>query len=148
MRKGFTLVECVLAGALLSLLSIALLKGVAVATRIAEENAQLLAADGVAWDAVWKTFNEDYDSIALGTSSVKLSESAAPSLYFGDDCKAELVLVVTNFNMGTKVGGEWKYSPMKSIEADVTWGVKGNRKSLSSFHQVFVYRSDLGRVKK
>ena len=147
MRKGFTLVECVLAGTLLSLLSIALLKGVAVATRIAEENAQLLAADGVAWDAVWKTFNEDYDDIPVGSNTVWLSQSAAPQLYV-EGYQAELTVVVTNFNMGTKVGGEWKYSPMKSIEADVAWGVKGNRKSLSSFHRVFVYRSDLGRVKK
>ena len=147
MRKGFTLVECVLAGALLSLLSIALLKGVAVATRIAEENAQLLAADGVAWDAVWKTFNEDYDSIAVGSNTVWLSESAAPSLYI-EGSKAQLTIVVTNFTMGTKVDGKWKSYPMKSITANVTWGPQGNRKSLQNYHTNFVYRSELGRVKK
>ena len=147
MRKGFTLVECAVAGALLAALALVFLQGIGVATRIAEENARLLAADSVAWDAVWKTFNEDYDSIAVGSNTVWLSESAAPQLYV-EGSKAQLTIVVTNFTMGTKVGGEWKYSPMKSIEADVAWGVKGNRKSLSNFHRVFVYRSDLGRVKK
>ena len=33
------------------------------ATRIATENAQLLAADSLAWDAIWKTFNVPYDSL-------------------------------------------------------------------------------------
>ena len=122
MRKGFTLVECAVAGALLAALALVFLQGIGVATRIAEENARLLAADGVAWDAVWKTFNEDYDSIAIGSNTVWLSESAAPQLYV-EGYQAELTVVVTNFNMGTKVGGEWKYSPMKSIEADVAWGV-------------------------
>ena len=144
MRRGFSLVECAIAAALLSISALALLKGIPVATRIATENAQILAADAVAWDAVWKTFNEDYDSIALGTSTVKLSESAAPQLYV-DGYQAELTVVVTNFNMGTKVGGEWKYSPMKSIAANVTWGPQGARKSLQNYHTNFVYRSDVRR---
>ena len=147
MRKGFTLVECAVAGALLAALALVFLQGIGVATRIAEENARLLAADGVAWDAVWKTFNEDYDSIAVGSNTVWLSESAAPSLYV-EGSKAELTIVVESFSMGTKVDGKWKSYPMKSITANVTWGPQGNRKSLQNYHTNFVYRSELGRVKK
>ena len=146
MRKGFTLVECAVAGALLATLALVFLQGIGVATRIAEENARLLAADGVAWDAVWKTFNEDYDSIAIGSNTVWLSESAAPSLYV-EGSKAELMIVVESFSMGTKVDGDWKFFPMKSISANVTWGPQGSRKSLSDYHDVFVYRSDVRRGK-
>ena len=144
MRKGFTLVECAVAGALLAALALVFLQGIGVATRIAEENARLLAADGVAWDAVWKTFNEDYDSIAVGSNTVWLSESAAPSLYV-EGSKAELTIVVESFSMGTKVDGKWKSYPMKSITANVTWGPQGNRKSLQNYHTNFVYRSDVRR---
>ena len=147
MRRGFSLVECAIAAALLSISALALLKGIPVATRIATENAQILAADAVAWDAVWKTFNEDYDSIALGTSTpVKLSESAAPSLYI-EGSEAELTIAVESFSMGTKIDGDWKFFPMKSISANVTWGPQGNRKSLQNYHTNFVYRADVRRGK-
>ena len=147
MRKGFSLVECAIAAALLSIAALALLRGIPVATRVATENAQLLAADGVAWDAVWKTFNEKYDNITIGSNSVKLVEAAAPLLY-AEGSEAELSLVVKEFDMGTEVDGKWKSYKMKSISANVTWGSQENRKSLSDYHEVFVYRSELGRVKK
>ncbi len=142
MRKGFTLVECTLAGAILSVLAIAFFKGISVATHIATENAQLLAADGVAWDAVWKTFNEPYESI----SGVRcdLSKAIAPTLY-AEDCPATLtvnVSTVTNF------------PHLKCISADVEWGPermmdgKMARRKLSDYHSVFVYRSEIRRTKK
>ena len=52
MRDGFTLLECTLAGALLCLLAVALLEGIGVTTRVARENAEMLSADAVAWDAL------------------------------------------------------------------------------------------------
>lgn len=152
MRRGFSLVECAIAAALLSISALALLKGIPVATRIATENAQLLAADAVAWDAVWKTFNEDYGDIAVGSNTVNLVEAAAPILYCGDEVadeyKTKLTLVVKQFTMTTEVAGDLKPYSMKSIEADVEWGPKDARKRLSEYHHVFVYRSELGRVKK
>ncbi len=57
MRKGFTLTECMVAGAIFCVTALALLQGIPMVNRIATENAQLLAADAVAWDAAWKTFN-------------------------------------------------------------------------------------------
>ena len=62
-KRGVTLIEVMLAGAILTLLSLALFSGISVAARIAHENAELLSAEAVAWDAVWKRFNEDYSKI-------------------------------------------------------------------------------------
>ena len=67
MRRGVTLAECMIASAVLGLLVLVLLSGVTVATRIADDNAQLLAAEAVAWDAAWKRFNEDYKDAAGNT---------------------------------------------------------------------------------
>ena len=137
MRKGFTLLECTLAGALLSLLAVVFLEGVSVATRISTANAQLLAADGVAWDAVWKKFNEDYGSLSCGTFDETLVESAAPSLYVAG---SEAKLSVT-------VSALPGYPHLKCISADVEWGPGGRRRKLSEYHDVWVYRSNLERVK-
>lgn len=137
MRKGFTLVECAVAGALLSLLSLALLGGVSVATRVANDNAQLLAADGVAFDAVWTVFNLNYGSIGLGTTKVELSEAAAPSLYYPDAGDRAFLTVVVSAVPGYD---------MKEISADVEWGPQGRRRRLSDFHETFsVRRSSLNR---
>ena len=119
MRRGFTLVECELAAAFLGLSAFFLLKGVPLATRIATENAQLLAADSLAWDAAWKTFNVPYASLPekfneealtvgrtgfgpsddhdIDVSKVKVCElpaAAAPELYVAGSPAVLLVAVV------------------------------------------------------
>ena len=135
MRKGFTLVECAVAGALLSLLALALLGGVSVVTRVANDNAQLLAADGVAFDAVWTVFNLDYGMIRTSTNAVVMSEAAAPSLY-NPEKPAVLTVVVS------PVPGY----DMMDISADVEWGPPNRRRRLSDFHEAFsVSRSSLNR---
>ncbi len=64
MHKGFTLTECIVTTAILLLLVVCgFLNGIPMATKIATENAQLLAADSLAWDAAWKTFNVPYESL-------------------------------------------------------------------------------------
>ena len=137
MRKGFTLVECAVAGALLAALALVFLQGIGVATRIAEENARLLAADGVAWDAVWKKFNEGYGNMSYGTRTETLVESAAPALY-AEGCEAKLTVQVS------AVPG---FSHLKCISADVEWGPDGCRRKLSDYHDVWVFRSSLERSK-
>ncbi len=145
MRRGFTLVECAVAGAILSVSALAFMQGVAVATHIARDNAQLLAADGVAWDAAWKTFNENFDNIPLGKTVETLTESAAPSLYL-EDSEAVLTMNVTSMTLSSEVGGKDVFYVMKTIAADVEWGPPDRRKKLSDYHNVFLYRSDLRRV--
>lgn len=131
MRDGFTLLECTLAGALLCLLAVALLEGIGVTTRVARENAEMLSADAVAWDALWTAFNMDDRSLALVTSERALSEAAAPDLYHAAH-PAQLKLWVS------PVPG---FPSLKGISAAVEWGA-APRKALTNF----VYRSSLRRV--
>ena len=131
MRDGFTLLECTLAGALLCLLAVALLEGIGVTTRVARENAEMLSADAVAWDALWTAFNMDDRSLALATSERVLSEAAAPDLYHAAH-PARLKLWVS------PVPG---FPSLKGITAAVEWGAAPS-KALTNF----VYRSSLRRV--
>ena len=131
MRDGFTLLECTLAGALLCLLAVALLEGIGVTTRVARENAEMLSADAVAWDALWTAFNMDDRSLALATSERVLSEAAAPDLYHAAH-PARLKLWVS------PVPG---FPSLKGITAAVEWGA-APRKALTNF----VYCSILRRV--
>lgn len=62
-KAGVTLVEVMLAGALTALVSLATLEGFVVAAKIAHENAEVLRADGVAFDLLWRKFYADYDNL-------------------------------------------------------------------------------------
>ena len=62
-KAGVTLVEVMLAGALTALVSLATLEGFIVAAKISHENAELLCADGVAFDLLWHKFYTDYDNL-------------------------------------------------------------------------------------
>ena len=63
LKAGVTLVEVMLAGALTALVSLATLEGFIVAAKIAHENAEVLRADGVAFDLLWRKFYADYDNL-------------------------------------------------------------------------------------
>ena len=148
MRKGFTLVECMLATSIICLLTLVLFEGVIMSTRIAHENADLLAAEAVAWDAVWKRFNEDFDWLARGTVTVNLSDPMAPQLMKYD---AKPVLKVTVGDTD-EAGFSSLATDMLKISADVEWGPSGRRRKLSDLSvtpgepYVKVFRSRLGRT--
>jgi len=140
MKGGFTLVECMLASAILGVSCLVLFEGVGVCARVAHENAQLLAAEGVAWDAVWKRFNESYDDLVLNESTgwQNLSDAAAPSL-----AGLEPKIRVSVLPMTT----EGRRADMKVIQADVEWGPATARRRLSDGgHDVRVCRGSLGRA--
>ena len=142
MRRGVTLAECMVASAVLGLLALVLISGVTIATRIADDNAQLLAAEAVAWDAAWKRFNEGYGSLVLNetTGWQNLSSNAAPvlSVY---DTPAKLCVDVS------AVAETGWLADLKVIVADVEWGPEARRRSLSgSGHAVQVWRGDMGRA--
>ena len=141
MRQGFTLIECALAGAIIGLLSLVLLEGVIVSTRIARENSQLLQAEAIAWDAAWKRFNERYADLEINERATEtLSATAAPGL---QDPSAAPTLSVRIEQMDI-VG--WR-TGLKKIIADVEWGPSARRQRLSdSGHAACVCRSELGRV--
>jgi len=142
MRKGFTLVECMLASAILGFAATMLFQGVGVFSRIAHENAQLLVAEAIAWDAAWKRFNESYANLVSGetTDWRNLSESAAPALCGYDTAPKVKVDVALTTSAG------WREN-MKVITADVEWGPAERRLRLSDAgHAVRICRGPLGRA--
>ena len=151
MRAGFTLVEAMLASAIFGLMTLVLFEGVIVSTRIAHENSEILAAEAVAWDAVWKRFNENYDSLVPDTVEAPSWQSldalnsqgenkAAPQLA-GYDLAPKLIVHVEA--QEDLLG--WS-STTRKIYADVEWGSSASRKKLSDYGELpVVYRSELGR---
>lgn len=144
MRRGFTLVECMLAASIFCLLTLVLFEGVILSTRIAHENSDLLAAEAVVWDAVWKRFNEDFGQLAIGKVTETLTEKQAPQLAKYDDPP---VLTVT-VGITDEVGFSLLPADMLRISADVEWGPSGSRRKLSEMSgaPVKVFRSRLGRT--
>ena len=68
-KAGVTLVEVMLAGALTALVSLAALEGFIVAAKIAHENADILRADGEAFDVLWGRFNKSYGELNSNTTT-------------------------------------------------------------------------------
>ncbi len=137
-KRGVTLVEVMLAGAILTLLSLALFNGIALSARIAHENAELLSAEAVVWDAVWKRFNEEYTQLLFtdGWISETLTTNAAPALCSYD----------TAPTLKMRVSPVVGYPSLRCIEGDLEWGPSAKRRQLSDVCPIFVYRGKLGRV--
>jgi type II secretory pathway pseudopilin PulG len=144
---GFTLVETMVAGCVLAIATIALFEGTVLAMRLSRENAELLQAEGLAWDAVWSAFNEDYDLLlgecrnGASTRSVTLSDDMAPLLARYDTSP---VLSVTLTRTDVDVDGMGK--SFVAVEGDVTWGAGAHRRSLSSVQRTFVWRGPMSRA--
>ena len=85
MRRGATLVEVALAGAIAVLLTLAFMEGIAVAARISHENSQLLAAEAYAWDTAWKWLNKPYDELN-NTATAAFYPSAAGETVSSNAC--------------------------------------------------------------
>jgi len=62
-RRGFTLIELVIAGAIIGVAAFAAVVGVVHITGFVEKRGELMAADGYCWDVAWKLFNEDYATL-------------------------------------------------------------------------------------
>ena len=159
-RAGVTLVEVMLAGAICSLLTLSLLEGVIVATKLAHENAELLSADALAWDTAWKWLNKAYDEMPSETydSSAKnsrlvLTDADCPPLAAARTGAAPRLVVsvtsVSDFSRhGTSVSA-------KRIDVNVEWGPTGARKALNDLgradgtasysHPVTVYKCSVDR---
>lgn len=127
-RAGFTLVEVMVAGSVLALLSLAFFEGVIVASKIARENSERMAAEAFAFDLAWMRFNEAYKSLALGTRSYNVAQNV-PVLANWPNATAQTYVYTTNGIAG------------KFIVSRVRWG---RDNALSASH--CVYRSELSRV--
>ena len=60
-----TLIEVILAGSIAVLMTLALLEGIIVSTKISHENAQLLAAEGYAWETAWRWLSKASNDLVL-----------------------------------------------------------------------------------
>lgn len=60
-RAGLTLIELMLAGAILGMIAFGAIWGVMHIVTLVERRGELLAADGYCWDVAWAIFNYDYD---------------------------------------------------------------------------------------
>ena len=69
-RGGFTLVELLLAGAILATISFGALIGTMRIQKLISQRSELMMADGFCWDVAWKLFNDDYGSLKLFTQDL------------------------------------------------------------------------------
>ena len=109
-----------------------------------------MQAEGVAWDAVWTVFNEDYERLldecnsktgGVSVRSVILSDEVAPILARYDTAPT---LSVTLTKVAVTIDSATKN--FVSVEGDVTWGPSFNRRRLSSVQRTFVWRGPMSRV--
>ena len=124
MKKGFSLVECMLAGSITCLMVLVLFEGIIVAGKIAHENSQFLAASDYAFDLAWVKMNEAVDKLkehSNTTVSANLTKDAAPTLYYENSPAVSYV----RFEQDEAQDGVW-------ITANVEWGPVGKRRRLNT----------------
>lgn len=139
-RRGVTLVEVALAGALATLLALAFMEGVIVSSRIAHENAQLLAAEAFAWDTAWKWLNKSYDDLN-GAATAKFYPDAGYATVSSNDCPmlcrelnggadARVYVRVAYLSGSAGPLRHGERATGKRIDVDVEWGAVGDRRHL------------------
>ena len=90
-KAGVTLLEVLLAGALVSIVVLAMLEGFTTAARICHENAEVLRADNIAFDLLWRKFHQNYEDqlqqtenkadppfTGTGTTQYQTSDATSP----------------------------------------------------------------------
>ena len=142
-RGGATLIEVMLAAAILSLMVLALFEGIAVSARIARENAEYLQADAYAFDLAWKRFNESYGALRNFVSVSQpeknidedITEEAAPMLHRpGSSAVSHTTIrrIADPNDASAELG--------VLISVDVEWGARRARRRLSSSHTATVFK--------
>ncbi len=134
-----------LAGSILLLMVLSLFEGIAVAARIARENAEYLQADAYAFDLAWKRYNESYGALRNFVSASspervfspeEITEEAAPMLYHaGSAAKSYTTFrrIADPSDTSVELG--------ILITVDVEWGAAGARRRLSATHTATVFKS-------
>lgn len=156
MRGGFTVVESLVGAVILGFTAIAFFEGVAFFSRLSHENSELLTAEAVAWDAVWKTFNEPLENLEFVLSppyereflqNLREEEAAQLCVY---DAPPRLRLRVDALASGVatdELNDVWWSRDLVRISADIEWGDSRCRRLLSDFMEVpVVYRGGVRRA--
>ena len=141
-RRGVTLVEVMLAGSIAVLLTLACLEGVIVATGLAHESAQLLAAEAYAWDTAWRWLNKPYDELN-NSATAKFYPDAGYSVVSSNECPmlckelnggadAKLYDRVQLLSGSAAPVRHGDSAVVKRIDVDVEWGPLKSRRRLNS----------------
>jgi len=156
LRRAFTLVEVLMATAILTLFSTGLLYTTLRLSRIAHSKAEEMMADGLCHDIMWAVYNQDYDDIK-SISKFSINKSNLPRLVPKSPIsKASLTTVYplrrgsTSPNCTVTVANESRTEnghsvTNKKITVKVTW-YDANKKSTS--RSLTVRRSAIGRGKE
>ena len=146
-RKGMTLVEVMLAGAIAGLVMLSLMEGLVVVAKLGNENSRLLAAEAYAWDTAWKWLNKSNENLNGAVSwqwypssqgrtltSAEANEEcpelnewpgSTPKIYIRARARKGSDFTAPPHGVAET---EWK-----EIEVDVEWGPAGDRKRLNAF---------------
>lgn len=136
--RGATLIEVMLAASIFMLMVLALFEGIAVAARIARENAEYLQADAYAFDLAWKRYNESYLALRglSATPDEEITEEAAPMLYRAGSpavSHTTITRIADPNDASVELG--------LLISVDVEWGAANSRRRLSATHTAKVFKS-------
>ena len=133
-RQGITLVEVMLAGAIVSVLTGAFLAGISVSAKVSRENSEILAAEAYAWDTAWKWFNKSDEDLNDSEemvfypdgSGAEISSNECPMIY-RESAPARCFVGVT----GKVPADAASSSYVKRIDVNVEWGASGRRRRLN-----------------
>ena len=158
MRGGFAIVEVLIAATVLGFTTAAFFSGEAFFARRVRENSERLTAEAVAWDAVWKTFNEPLQNFQVHNPPIgqgerefiqSLREEEAAQLYAYDTApqlRLKVVPLGSNDAAG-ELNDAWWSRDLVRISADLEWGNRARRQRLSDFMEVpVVYRGGVRRA--
>ena len=138
-KAGVTLVEVMLAGALTALVSLATLEGFIVAAKIAHENAEVLRADGIAFDLLWRKFYTDSDNLpsTVGKALENKQTDSTTSPYYRNPSTTSITNLPAftyNESVSNCYGG-------KMLEINLNYGSAGQYT-----RHLEVFRSDIPRT--
>ena len=129
-KRGVTLIEVMLAGALAVLVVLSLMQGVIVLVGICRENSELLAAEAYAWDTAWKWLNKKGEDLTISSSAqffpdagyYLIASNACPVIYRPASVGSPKCYVcVSNCS-----------DEEKCILVNVEWGATGKRYRLNN----------------
>ena len=133
-RQGITLVEVMLAGAIVSILMGAFLAGIVTSAKVSRENSEILAAEAYAWDTAWKWFNKKDDDLNNSEEPVfypngswaEVSSNECPVIYRADAPARCYVRVTGQIPVDAEASAY-----VKCIDVNVEWGASGGRRCLA-----------------
>ena len=135
-RRGVTLVEVMLAGAISTILVVAFLSGICISARVSCENSEILAAEAYAWDTAWKWLNKKDEDLNDSDAAVfypsgsweTITSNECPIIY-NEGAPARCVVRVQGRRQAP-TGTQTAY--LKQIDVNVEWGATGKRRHLNS----------------